>query len=205
MIVNGFSISANLTSSQDNISTLTTDLIVASFDVLSNAAFRNEHRQTLLLLRSFLINKVPLLLTELSTSMFPPLTPEFCVAQALTHVDPQAFPSFSSMFDVSTDSGILSEVRQEFLFACCLHNLIPVTSIEPLLGEPPIQALPTGGRYSKGLLVNQCINDPGKIELLLGEIESMDGNVGAVVEAITEVDTLEFLIDSEPSLTGTYR
>ncbi|KAI9793533.1 MAG: mediator complex subunit [Peltula sp. TS41687] len=170
-----------------NISTLTTDLIVASFDVLSNAAFRNEHRQTLFLLRSFLINKVPLLLTELATSMFPPLTPEFCVAQALTHVDPQAFPSFSSMFDVSTDGGILSEVRLEFLFACCLHDLIPEASIEPLLGEPPMQELPPGGKYSKDLLVNQCMNDPGRIEALLGEIESMDGNVGAVVEAVAEV------------------
>lgn len=172
---------------QGNISTLTTDLTVASFDILSNAAFRNEHQQTLFLLRSFLINKVPLLLTELSTSMFPPLTPEYCIAQALNHVDSQAFPSFSSMFDVSTDSGILSEVRQEFLFACCLHNLIPESSIEPLLGEIPMQELPPGGKFSKELLVSQCMNDPGRIESLLGEIEGMEGNAGAVVEAIAEV------------------
>lgn len=102
-------------------------------------------------------------------------------------MDPQAFPSFSSMFDVSTDSGILSEVRQEFLFACCLHGLIPETSIEPLLGEIPMQELPQGGKYSKEQLVSQCMSDPGKIEGFLGEIESMEGNVGAVVEAITEV------------------
>lgn len=161
---------------------------MAAFDVLSNATFRNEPRQTLFLLRSFLINKVPLLLTTLAMSMFPPLTPEYCIGQALTHVDSQAFPSFSSMFDVSNDTGMFSsDVRQEFLFACCLHRLIPETSIEPLLGEMPMQELPPGGRYTKQALMGQCATDPVRIDRLLGELEGTDGNVGAVVEAIVEV------------------
>ncbi|KAI9829114.1 MAG: mediator complex subunit [Thelocarpon impressellum] len=168
-----------------NISNLTIDLITASFDILSNATFRNEPRQTLFLFRSFLVNKVPLLLTSLAASMFPPITAEFCLTQALNHVDPQAFPSFSSVFDA--DGDLFSDVRQEFLFACCLHGLIPQANIESLLGEVPMQELPAGGRYSKAQLVSQCTTDIERIEGLLGELEGLDGNAGAVAGAITEV------------------
>ncbi|KAI9832948.1 MAG: mediator complex subunit [Phylliscum demangeonii] len=170
-----------------NVSSLCTDLVVAAFDVLSNAAFRNEAKQTLFLLRSFLINKIPLLLVEAFAAMYAPLTAEFCIAQALTHVDPQAFPSFSSIFDVSAGSSVLSEVRQEFLFACCLHGLLPESSIEPLLGEIPMQELPPGGKYSKDSLFAQCVDDPGRIDSLLGEMEGLEGNAGAVVLAIVDV------------------
>ena len=172
---------------------------MAAFDVLSNATFRNESQQTRFLLRAFLINKIPVLLTTLSLSMFPPLTPEFCIGQAMTHVDTQAFPTLSAMFDAPNDgggagggsgSGFFSDVRQEFLFACCLHGLIPETSIETLLGEMPMQELPPGGKYTRELLVSQCASDPGRIEPLLGEVEGMDGNAGAVVEAIVEASVL---------------
>lgn len=163
------------------------ELITASFDILANATFRNEQRQTLFILRTFLVNKVPLLLTTLSSMMFPPLTAEFCVTEALSHVDPQAFPSFSSMFDVTNDGDIFSDVRQEFLFACCLHRLIPEEIIERLLGDPPMQELPPGGKYIKEELVNRCATDLGQVEGLIGEIENLDGNAGTVAVAITEV------------------
>ncbi|KAH0556049.1 hypothetical protein GP486_006012, partial [Trichoglossum hirsutum] len=164
-----------------DISTMAIDLVIASFDILSNAMFRNENPQTILLLRSFLINKLPLLLTTLSTSMFPPLTPELCITQALNHIDPQAFPTFSSMFESEASVFQLNDVRQEFLFACCLHELIPEDSIERLLGEVPMQTLPPGGRYINEQLVAQCATDPERVEGLLAEIEGMDGNAGAVV------------------------
>ncbi|KAI9831464.1 MAG: hypothetical protein M1819_005063 [Sarea resinae] len=170
-----------------DISNLTVDLIIASFDVLSNAMYRNEPVQTMFLLRSFLVNKIPILLTTLSGSMFPPLTAEFCITQALGRIDPNAFPSFSQMFDPLSGGGMLSDVRQEFLFACALHQLIPEESIERLLGEIPMQTLPAGGRYVKEDLVGQCTSSPERVEELLGEIESMDGNAGAIVAAITEV------------------
>ena len=166
---------------------MTIDLITAAFDVLSNATFRNEGRQTLFLFRSFLMNKIPLLVLALSASMFPPMTAEFCITQAMNHIDPQAFPSFSSSFDMDSDGDIFSDVRQEFLYACCLHKLIPEENIERLLGDVPMQGLPAGGRYVKEELVSQCAADPERTEVLLGEIEALDGNAGAVASAITEV------------------
>ncbi|KAI9801264.1 MAG: mediator complex subunit [Piccolia ochrophora] len=170
-----------------DISSLSADLIVASFDVLSNAMFRNESQDNLFVLRAFLVNKVPLLLTTLAASMFPPLTPEYCITQAFNHVSPHAFPSLSSMFDVSADGGIFADVRQEFLFACCLHGLVAHESIEPLLGETPMQELPSGGKYTKEQLVSECAEAPERVEGLLGEIEGMDGNAGAVVGAVLEI------------------
>lgn len=78
-------------------------------------------------------------------------------------------------------------VRQDFCFACCLHGLIEESSIEALLGEIPMQSLPAGGRYSKEDLVQQCLSDPEKIAGMVDELDHMDGNVGAVSQAVTEV------------------
>lgn len=164
------------------------DLILASFDILANATFKNEKAQSTTLLRSFLINKIPLLLSALSSGLFPPLTPEYCITEALSHVDTTAFPTLSNMFDESSVNNMFSDsVRQDFCFACCLHGLIAEESIEGLLGDVPMQSLPAGGRYVKEDLVQQCLSDPERAEALIAELEQMDGNVGAVSEAITEV------------------
>lgn len=146
------------------------------------------------MLRSFLINKVPLLIATLSSSLFPPLTPEFCITEALGQVDTNIFPTFSSMFDESSHGNTFSDsVRQDFCFACCLHGLIAEDSIERLLGEIPMQTLPAGGRYSKEDLVQQCLSDPERTESLIEELEHMDGNMGAVSQAITEVKMIRFV------------
>ncbi|KAI9701579.1 MAG: mediator complex subunit [Candelina mexicana] len=164
-----------------DISTLAIDLITTSFDLLSNAMYRKESNQTMFLLRSFLVNKIPTMLTTISTSMFPPLTPEYCITAALNHVDSNVFPS-----SVLGSGGALSDVRPEFVLTCNLHQLIPQESIMPLLdGNDPM-----GGsqeRYIKEELVHQCTTDHERLEVLLGELEKMDGNAGAIVAALTQI------------------
>jgi mediator of RNA polymerase II transcription subunit 5 len=92
------------------------------------------------------------------------------------------------MFDESSVNNMFSDsVRQDFCFACCLHGLIAESSIGNLLGDVPMQSLPAGGRYVKEDLVQQCLSDPERAEGLINELEQMDGNVGAVSQAITEV------------------
>jgi mediator of RNA polymerase II transcription subunit 5 len=170
------------------VQTTTIDLILAAFDILANATFRNEKEQTKTILRSFLINKIPLLIATLSASFFPPLTAEFCITEALSHVDTNAFPTFSSMFADSSNNDMFSDsVRGDFCFACCLHGLLEESSIEAVLGDMPMQSLPAGGRYTKEDLVHQCCSDPEKADSLIEELDNMDGNVGAVSQAITEV------------------
>ncbi|KAK8001969.1 Mediator of RNA polymerase II transcription subunit 5 [Apiospora marii] len=171
-----------------DIQTTTIDLILASFDVLANAVFRNEGQRTTHLMRSYLANKLPILLATLATSMFPPVTSQFCITEALSHVDTNAFPTLSAMFEVTNSNNAFTDsVRQEFCFACCLHGLIPESAIEGLLGEITYQTLPAGGRYNKETLVQQCMTDPERVQSLVAELDNMDGNVGAVCQALTEV------------------
>lgn len=84
-------------------------------------------------------------------------------------------------------SSVLSDARQEFLFACASHKLIRESSIEQLLGENPMQTLPGGGPYVKDDLVSQINNNHERTEQLIGEIESMEGNAGAIVGAVVDV------------------
>lgn len=169
------------------IASLTTELILASFDILANAMYRNEPSHTITRLRSFLVNKLPNFLSNYAVMMFPPLSIETCISQALLRIDPAAFPSFSQMFDPLGKGGVLSEARQEFLFACALHQLIPEGSIEGLLGDVPMQSLPAGGRYARNELVAQCTSNPARIEELIGELENMEGNAGEIAGAMIEV------------------
>lgn len=122
--------------------------------------------------------------------MYPPLSAQFCITEALSHVDTNAFPTLSAMFDDTHNSNTFTDsVRQDFCFACCLHGLIPESSIEGLLGEITYQTLPQAGRYVKEQLVEECMGDPERIQRLIGELDNMDGNVGAVCQALAEVST----------------
>ncbi|KAF1988129.1 Med5-domain-containing protein [Aulographum hederae CBS 113979] len=166
---------------------LATDLIVGAFDILANAMYRNDSSQTIFGLRSFLMNKLPVLLNVLSASMFPPLTPEYCIGAALNHVDPHAFPSLSDTFTMS-NSNVLADVRQDFLFACTRLHLLPAESVERLLREPPMTSPPSpNSRYTKEGLVAQCNARPERIEEIINELEKLDGNGGAIVGAVVEV------------------
>lgn len=162
------------------------ELITASFDVLSNGMYRSESTRTMFLFRAFLVNKLPPFFAQLSASLVEPIPMELCITRALSRVDRNTFPSFSEIFAMQGNS-VLSDVRQEFLFSCALHKLIPESSIERLLGENPMQTLPVGGQYVKHSLVAQISNNPERAEQLLNGIESMDGNAGAIVEAIADV------------------
>ncbi len=140
----------------------------------------------MLLLRSFLVNKLPpFFSTMLSISMVT-LPMEVCISHALSRIDPNSFPSFSQMFSMQGNTA-LSDVRQEFLFSCASHKLIPEASIERLLGENPMQTLPVGGSFVKDELVAQINANHERAEQLISGIESTEGNAGAIVGAITEV------------------
>lgn len=159
--------------------------------------YRNEPAESVTLLRSFLVNKLPVFLNNYAGMIFPPLSVQYCIEQALLRVDPAAFPSFTQMFDLLGKSSMLSEARQEFLFACALHQLIPEQSIELLLGDVPMQSLPASGRYNKDDLVVQCHASPGKIEELIGELENMEGNAGEIASALIEVSRVADLKSSD--------
>ena len=158
--------------------TLVSDLILASFDVLANAISRNESLRLKAIIRSFIVNKLPIFLqSHYSGLIFEPISTEHCIRQALGRIDPLSSQSFD----------MLSETRQDFLFACALHELVPEPSIEDILGDVPMQSLPASGRYSKDALVSQCMTDPSNIDRYVTELENTDGNSGAIAGAIVEM------------------
>lgn len=160
------------------------DTIVATFDVLSNGQASNEGQRAMNLYRSFLLNKLPPILSLISSSSLEPVPASLCISQALGRIDPGAFPL--SAYDMTRQS-FLAGIRQEFLFACALHRLIPEASVETLLGENPMQTLPSHGLYEKDQLVQQITGNTQRGEQLVGEIELTEGNAGVVVAAIIEV------------------
>jgi mediator of RNA polymerase II transcription subunit 5 len=172
-----------------DLQTTADHLILASFDVLANAVFRNEGPKSGQLLRSYLINKVPLLLASFaSSSTIYPFNPEYCITQALNQVDTAIFPTLSGMFDISNTHNAFTEtVRQDFFFACLLHGLVSETARDKILGDITFQELPDGGRYVKEDLIQQCLADPERLQKLIGEIDGMEGNAGAVCQALVDV------------------
>ncbi|KAK1539843.1 mediator complex subunit Med5 [Colletotrichum costaricense] len=173
---------------QGDVQSTTVDLILVSFDILANAASRNEGKQAAHLLRSFLMNKLPILIESLSKHMYGPVNAEYCITEALSRVDTTTFPTLSSMFDETRSNNPFTDsVREDFCWACCLHGLLRESSIETLLGETPYSSLPASGRYVKENLVAECLADPERMQALIGELDSKEGNAGAVCQALTEV------------------
>ncbi|KAG5655855.1 hypothetical protein KAF25_000775 [Fusarium avenaceum] len=173
---------------QGDVQSSAIDLILASFDILANAVFRNEGQKDAHLLRSFLINKVPLLLYQLLPPGFPGTSAEFCITEALTHVDTSLFPTASLMFDESRNNNPYTEsIREEFCAACVLHGLVQREHVERILGEISLSYEPSLQKHSKDKLVQDCLSDTDKIQGLVRELDKMDGNVGAVCQALVEV------------------
>ncbi|KAK3373899.1 mediator complex, subunit Med5 [Lasiosphaeria ovina] len=176
---------------QGDLNTMAIQLILASFDVLANAVFRGEGAKTGHLLKSYLVNKVPLILRSLaaSSTMYS-FNAELCISQALGQVDTNVFPTLSGLFDMhNSGSGpsFQDSVRQDFCFACQLHGLLSPNATENLLGDITYQSLPDEGRYIKETLVEACLEDLDRTQKLIRELDEVNGNVGAAAQAITEV------------------
>jgi mediator of RNA polymerase II transcription subunit 5 len=162
------------------------DLILAGFDVLANAAVRTNGREDAHLLRSFLINKVPVLLSQLFPPGFSMNDAEVCITQALSQVDTQLFPTPSLMFDEGRQNNPYTESsREEFCGACVLHGLVNREHVERILGEMSIGYEPK--KYSRDDLVQVYMSQADKIKGVVADLEKVDGNVGAVCQALVEV------------------
>lgn len=173
------------------------ELITAAFDVLANSRYRNDSPQILFVYKSFLVNKVPTFLADLQSvtamQQQQPIPLETCIANSLARIDHTMFPSLSEMFSMShsATASVLSDVRQEFLFSCALNHVIPEKSIERILGENPMQALPVGGLLNKNNLVQQILeNSTDRFNELLNGLELLNGNVKPITIAISEVSII---------------
>ena len=162
----------------NDIPTLISDLILASFDPLANTIARSEPPHQRFLIRSFITNRLPVFLqTHYAPLIFAPLTPETCIRQALGRIDPLSSQSFD----------LLSETRVDFLFSCALHGLLPESHIKDILGETPLQELPSCGKLTRAGVVESIVQDTGRVEGYVGQLEDFEGNSGAIAEGLVEV------------------
>lgn len=173
---------------QGNAQDSAIDLILASFDALAAAAWKKPNSKDGNLLRSYLVNKLPLLLCQLVPPEFSTTTSEFCITQALNQLDTNVFPTASLMFGSMQESNQhMDSVREEFCSACALHGLIQREHVDRILGELSMAYNPNLQKSSKDTLVEECLVDPTRIQGLVLELEKMDGNVGAVCQALVEL------------------
>lgn len=176
--------------------TLALDLLMAGFDVLTNAFLRKESDARVLIIKSFICNKLPLTLQIVSGFMAPGVTVDACIQLAFISITMEALPP------ISTGSNELREklklTRLEFLQACALHGLVNETAIASILQEPPI-SLPKANKYIKENLLSQCANNIGRLEPLIDELGGMIGNAGAISGCI--VETINHLCVSKDSMS----
>ncbi|KAK4947738.1 hypothetical protein LTR28_007549 [Elasticomyces elasticus] len=163
-----------------DVQTMAVDLVVGSLDVLANARSRNESVQSIALAHAYLVNKVPILLLAMAPSIFAPLTIDFCIQQAVSRA--------TNPYALSPSSTSRQTVPDAFLRACVLHQLLTEASAQTLNGGQPIAALPRGGKYIKEQLILQCATNSQRIEDLIAEIESTQGNAGAITGCVVEVE-----------------
>jgi len=170
---------------QDDAQALTTDLIVGSFDTLANALHRQQPAHSLLCYKSFVVNKLPLLLMTLSTSLFPPPNLQLCIQSALGRIDVHPFPPLSLENDGVNDA--LRSSRQCFLQACVMHQLGTESAFASIVGDPAASFSSRTNRYVKESLTTQCVSNIHRVDALVRELEAMSGNVGAISGALVEV------------------
>ncbi|KAI5203996.1 hypothetical protein AUEXF2481DRAFT_449992 [Aureobasidium subglaciale EXF-2481] len=182
---------------QNDTQSLVSDLVVASFDTLANALQQRQSSNHILCYRSFIANKLPLLITTLSGS-FAPMTSQVYIQMALGRVDVHPFPPLSSDNDTANNE-ILKKSRQEFVQACILFGLGNEQAFHSVMGDSSTPATSRVIRYHRQSLTQQCIANIHRVEELARELESMNGNAGAISGAL--VDTIQHLYAAKETMS----
>ena len=163
---------------------LTSDLLISSFDVLTNALLQKETEQNLHVVKSFICNKLPLLLNIVSGFMAPAMTAEACIQMAFMTIPMDALPPISA--GSNEVRAELKLTRLNFLQACGLHGLVSENTISNISQEPPI-SLSRSNKYTKEALFAQCSANVARLEPLIDELAGMVGNAGAIAGCIVDI------------------
>jgi len=182
---------------QNDTQSLVSDLIVSSFDVLANALQQSQSPNYIICYRSFIANKLPLLITTLLGS-FAPMTSQVYIQMALRRVDVHPFPPLSSESDTAKNE-LLKKSRQEFVQACIMFQLGDAQAFHSVMGESPAPVTPRVARYNRQSLAQQCIANIHRVEELTRELEGMNGNAGAISGAL--VDTIQHLYTAKETMS----
>jgi len=165
-----------LVRSNDDPQTAAVDLLIASFDVLTNALLRHEPAQNIRFIRSFICNKVPLLLNSL-LGFNAPGACENCIQMSFMAITMDPLAPLSTGATEARD--VLKKTRLEFLFACAIHSLVSERVIASLVQEQSV-TMPKTARYTKEGLMAQTSNNTGRLDAVIQELDTLNGNAGAI-------------------------
>jgi mediator of RNA polymerase II transcription subunit 5 len=147
------------------------DLVLASFDLLVLQANRGDSEDHAYAARSFIVNKLPLLLSSVSLVAIVPLNVPLVVQEALGRVE-NTVPQ-----------------RTAFLTASVLHHLITEDDVERITGirVPAHHGLAPASHAN---LLQQYKANSQMIDKFIAALESLDGNAAAYAETIVDVRTV---------------
>lgn len=143
------------------------DLIVANFDLLVLKMNRQDSEDSNFVVKSFTINKLPLIVAALASVALMPLNVLATLSQTMDRVDPVA------------------PLREDFVHACALHGLLSVDNIELITGTKLPSHLPQ--RANKATLLQQYRANAQQVEVFLARLQDMDGNAATYADAIVDV------------------
>jgi len=146
------------------------DLVLASFDLLVLQANRGDSEDHTFATRSFIVNKLPLLLLSASSTGIVQLNMPLVLQQAL-----------------GRGANTVPECTA-FLAACSLHSLITDVDKEHITGIG-VSAPQAGTPAHHASLLQQYKANPQAIEKFIASLELLDGNAAAVAETIVNVRT----------------
>lgn len=123
----------------------------------------------------FIQNKLPALLSMISSASFN----SFSTEQAITEAWQQVAPLLS-------DQHLLS-IGANFLHICSLVHLLPGSAAAKLVGNEDLLKGLSKGLYTKDVLVDQVTSNPARGPKLVEELIRADGSAGFISQAIVEV------------------
>lgn len=159
--------------------TMFTDLVVASFDVLQQSDPQDRHRKSLDRWCSFVVNKLPALLSVISASSFGSFSTEDALKNGLQFVN----ADFSSPYLATNTSG----VKTKFVQVCASYRLLPTSNVSMVVGTSEVDLSHSPALYSKDDLVNQIRSSRSKASKLLQSMRFLDGNASNIAGAVVEV------------------
>lgn len=160
--------------------------MTSAFDVLAAALIRGDGDAKLHMIRTFLINKVPLIILAASATSYRPLNLAFLLSEAFMRLSPTMSQTFPDNL-VPENNALLFATRRSFAIACSLHGLISRAQTAQLLPLEQSQNLPQIPKAHKETILVDAFASPSKLERMLLGMESMDGNAESYAAALGQV------------------
>lgn len=167
------------------------DLLIASFDLVMLAANRGDTPDQMFLIRSFLINRVPQLILQISSTLYSFGNTSYSVLEAVHRIDPNVRlqDGFDAGFSLQGPHTLQAEVMPDFLSSCLLYNVIDREQASQVMDGNAYQKALTRVKLDKETLIQEAQNKPEMLEDLIRGLDLMDGNVGPRAEAVAEASS----------------